>query len=209
MLEGSSSTSPIFGWVGFLALQVFASTLAAAGGWPIARLVLFGASPEVSEALRAVDVLDTVPLAADRAAAVARLETRPAALSRHHILDPHLASPRRARALFRRACLDWALGNAYDDAALVVNELVTNVVRHAHTSCRLDIRLDAHGLRVEVRDQGPLPPALLDQAGHLLHCGAGLHLVATLSNRWGLEPHVDGKTVWARFSPRPVHGTSS
>jgi anti-anti-sigma regulatory factor/anti-sigma regulatory factor (Ser/Thr protein kinase) len=195
------------GWVP--GLQVFASSLAAAGGWPIARLVLFGASPEVSEALRAVDVLDTVPLAADRAAAVARLETRPAALSRHHILDSHLASPRRARALFRRACLDWALGNAYDDAALVVNELVTNVVRHAHTSCRLDIRLDAHGLRVEVRDQGPLPPALLDQAGHLLQCGAGLHLVATLSNRWGIEPHVDGKTVWARFSPRPVHGTSS
>ena len=37
------------------------------------------------------------------------------------------------------------MGNAYDHAALVVNELVTNAVRHACTSCRLDIRLDARG----------------------------------------------------------------
>jgi anti-anti-sigma factor len=194
------------GWVP--GLQVFPSTLAAAGGWPVARLVLFGASPEVSGMLRAVGVTDTVPLAADRADALARLETRPAALSRYHVLDPHLASPRRARALFRRACLDWALGNAYDDAALVVNELVTNAVRHARTSCRLGIRLDARGLYVGVRDQGPLHPGLLDDTGHLLRTGAGLHLVTTLSHRWGVEQHVDGKTVWARFPPRPA-GRSS
>jgi anti-anti-sigma regulatory factor len=170
------------GWVP--TLQVFPSTLAAAGGWPFARLVLFGASPEVSEMLHAIDVPDTVPLAADRAAALARLDRSPAALSRYHLLDPHLASPRRARALFRRACLDWALGNAYDDGALVVNELVTNAVRHARTSCRLDIRLDARGLRVAVRDHGPVHPALLDDAGHVPCSGTGLHLVAALSHQW-------------------------
>jgi anti-anti-sigma regulatory factor len=190
------------GWVP--ALQVFPSTLAAAGGWPSARLALFGASPEVSEVLHAVDVPDTVPVTADRGAALLRLETRPAALSRYHHLESHLGSPRRARALFRRACLDWALGDAYDDAALVVNELVTNAVRHARTSCRLDIRLDARGLRVGVRDQGPLHPALLDDAGEMPRSGTGLHLVAALSCRWGAEQHVDGKTVWAQFPPRPV-----
>ena len=190
-------------------LQVFPSTLAAAGGWPGARLVLFGASPELSEVLVSLDLTDTVPLAADQAAAVARLETRPPTLSRYHDLEPHLASPRRARALFRRACLDWALGDAYDHAALVVNELVTNAVRHARTTCRLDIRLDARGLRVGVRDQGPLHPALLDDPGHLLPPGVGLHLVAMLSHRWGVEEHVDGKTVWARFRPRPVPSSSS
>ena len=119
-------------------------------------------------------------------------------------LDPHLASPRRARALFRRACMDWALGNAYDHAALVVNELVTNAVRHARTSCRLDIRLDARGLRVAVRDHGPVHPALIDDTGHLPRCGTGLHLVATLSHRWGVEQHADGKTVWVDLAPRPA-----
>jgi anti-anti-sigma regulatory factor len=190
------------GWLP--ALQVFPSTLAAAGGWPFARLTLCGASPEVTELLHALDVPDTVPLTADPAAALARLETRPAATSRYHLLDPHLASPRRARALFRRACMDWALGNAYDHAALVVNELVTNAVRHARTSCRLDIRLDARGLRVAVRDQGPVHPALIDDTGHTPRCGTGLHLVAALSQRWGVEQHADGKTVWVDLAPRPA-----
>jgi anti-anti-sigma factor len=188
------------GWIP--ALQVFPSILAAAGGWPAARLVLFGASPEVSEALRAIDVPDTVPLAADRAAALARLDSRPDAVCRYHVLEPHLGSPRRARALFRRACLEWALGSSYDDAALVVNELVMNSVRHAGTPCRLDIRLDGRGLRVAARDDGPVTPALLGSVDHPPPCGTGLHLVATLSCRWGVEQHVDGKTVWARLTPR-------
>ena len=186
------------------ALQVFPSTLAAAGGWPGARLALFGASPEVAALLTATGVPDTVPLTADRAAALARLHTRPAALSRYHVLDPHLASPRRARALFRRACLDWALGNAYDHAALVVNELVTNAVRHARTTCRLNIRLDARGLRVAVRDRGPVPSALIDDTVHMPRSGTGLHLVAALSHRWGVEQHADGKTVWVHLAPRPA-----
>jgi anti-anti-sigma regulatory factor len=186
------------------ALQVFPSTLAAAGGWPCARLALFGASPEVAALLTAIGVPDTVPLTADRAAALARLQTRPAALSRYHVLDPHLASPRRARALFRRACLDWALGNAYDHAALVVNELVTNAVRHARTTCGLNIRLDALGLRVAVRDRGPVPSALIDDTVHMPRSGTGLHLVAALSHRWGVEEHADGKTVWVHLAPRPA-----
>jgi anti-anti-sigma regulatory factor len=186
------------------ALQVFPSTLAAAGGWPCARLALFGASPGVAALLNALGVPDTVPLTADRAAALARLHTRPAALSRYHVLDPHLASPRRARALFRRACLDWALGNAYDHASLVVNELVTNAVRHAHTACRLNIRLDALGLRVAVRDRGPVPSALIDDTVHMPRSGTGLHLVAALSHRWGVEQHADGKTVWVHLAPRPA-----
>jgi hypothetical protein len=117
-----------------------------------------------------------------------------------HVLEPHLGSPRRARVLLRRACLDWALGNAYDDAALVVTELVTNAVRHTGTRCRLTIALDGDGLRIAVRDRGPLRPALLDDGQH----SAGLRLVTTLAHAWGVVPHADGKTVWARFPPRPA-----
>ena len=119
---------------------------------------------------------------------------------RSHVLEPHLGSPRRARVLLRRACLDWALGNAYDDAALVVTELVTNAVRHTGTPCMLTVTLDGEGLRLAVRDEGPLPPALLDDRQR----GAGLRIVTTLARHWGVVPHADGKTVWARFPPRPV-----
>ena len=171
--------------------------------------MLFGASPEVSEALRVVDVPETVPVAVDRRAALARLESRPDAVWRYHVLAPHVGSPPRARALFRRACLDWALGSSCGDAALVVNELVTNSVRHARTLCLLDIRLDTRGLWVGVRDDGPVPSDLLGSTGHPPPCGSGLHLVAALSHRWGVEQHVDGKTVWARFAQRPVGRGSS
>ena len=121
-------------------------------------------------------------------------------LIRSHVLEPHLGSPRRARALLRRACLDRALGDAYDDAALVVTELVTNAVRHTGTPCRLTVTLDDDGLRVAVRDQGVVAPALLDHR----RCGAGLHLVANVAQAWGVVRHADGKTVWARFPPREV-----
>jgi len=100
--------------------------------------------------------------------------------------------------------MDWALGNAYDEAALVVNELVTNAVRHARTSCRLEIRLDDRGLRVAVRDHGLVHTALIDDTGHGPRCGTGLHLVAALSHRWGVEQHADGKTVWVDLAPRPA-----
>ncbi len=120
--------------------------------------------------------------------------------ARSHVLEPHLGSPRRARVLLRRACLDWALGNAYDDAALVVAELVTNAVRHTGTQCLLTVTVDGDGLHIAVRDRGPLHPALLDDRQH----GAGLRLVTTLVQTWGVTPEADGKTVWARFPPRPA-----
>ena len=187
--------------VGWLpALQVFPSTLAATGGWPFARLVLIGATPELAQLLHSVGVTDTVPLVDDYPAALTRLDHRPRRLTRYHVLEPHLGSPRRARALLRRACLDWALGHAYDDAALVVTELVTNAVRHAGTRCRLDITFDSHGLRIAVRDQGLLQPRLPD-GNHPLSRGVGLRVIATIAHQWGVIPHPDGKTVWAHFPP--------
>ena len=100
--------------------------------------------------------------------------------------------------LLRRACLDWRLGDAYDDAALVVSELVTNAVRHTGSPSRLTITLDGDGLQLAVRDRGAVTPALLDDRP----CSAGPHLVTTLAQVWGVVPHADGKTVWVRFPPR-------
>ena len=123
-------------------------------------------------------------------------------LVRSHVLEPHLGSPRRARVLLRRACLDWTLGDAYDDAALVVTELVTNAVRHTGAPSRLTITLDGDGLHLAVRDRGAVVPALLDDRP----CSAGLHLVTALAQCWGVVPHADGKTVWVRFPRRPPEG---
>ena len=80
---------------------------------------------------------------------------------------------------------------------LVASELVGNAVGHARTPCRLDIRFDALGLTIAVRDYatpGPLVPLAFGATGHRDH---GLFLVASICRAWGVSPTENGKIVWA------------
>ncbi len=117
-----------------------------------------------------------------------------------------LAVPRGIRSvrLVRRLCLAlfprWQLDREVADAAsLVVNELVTNALLYGGNPVELVLRRTATMLYVEVFDaSGHLPRRRLastDDEG-----GRGLHLVATLSGRWGVRPAGDGKAVWAAIS---------
>jgi anti-sigma regulatory factor (Ser/Thr protein kinase) len=101
-----------------------------------------------------------------------------------------------ARAFVREACADWSATAAEDAAALVVTELVTNAVQHAHSACRVSVTIDPAGVRIGVRDYAPtqLRPRPVDTARA---AGRGLHLVAMLSSTWGVQQHADGKTTWA------------
>jgi anti-sigma regulatory factor (Ser/Thr protein kinase) len=178
-------------------LQVFPTALASAGGWPFARLTLFGATTEVSAALHGVRVPTTVPLAQGARAARTLLKVRPNQVMRCYDLANDVSSPRRARALVRQACSDWDLAAVAGEAVLVASELVTNAVQHARTPSRLQIAVDEQGLHVAVQDfrPGRLPPLRpLADAGS---CGAGLHVVAGVKRRWGVTPRTDGKRVWA------------
>jgi anti-sigma regulatory factor (Ser/Thr protein kinase) len=182
------------------AVEVFPSALAAAGGWPAARLVLAGAEPDLEERLRAQLIHHAVPLADDPAAAAGRLRHRPDRVWRQRDLPAAVGAPRMARALVWEACADWSATAAQDTVALVANELVTNAVQHARSPCRLSVSLDPTGLRVAARDYalGSMPrlrPVDATRAG-----GRGLHLVAMLAAAWGVQVHADGKTTWALIS---------
>ena len=181
------------------AAQVFPSALTAVGGWPAARLVLFGADPELATSLTMLREMDTVPLAADEITARQLLQRRPPAVARHLDLDDDPFAARRARLFVKAACQDWQLDAAVcDDAVLVASELVGNATAHARTACRLDIRLDALGLTIAVRDydyRGLLTnPLACTSAGRR---GQGLFLVASISRAWGVSPTENGKSVWA------------
>ena len=85
---------------------------------------------------------------------------------------------------------------------VLVNELVTNSLRHAGAVrdgwIGLRVGTSPHVLRVEVIDQGPgfLPELVtpdLDQTS-----GRGLFLVQALSDRWGVRRD-DETTVWAEI----------
>jgi AraC-like DNA-binding protein/anti-sigma regulatory factor (Ser/Thr protein kinase)/catechol 2,3-dioxygenase-like lactoylglutathione lyase family enzyme len=174
--------------------EVFVSAVTAAGGWPLARLVLFSGDGHTVERLQACRVPDSVPLARTVDAATALVGTRPAQLSCSADLPPVPSSVRRARQFLRDACARWGVAER-DDMAVVVTELVTNAVEHAGTPLRLRLVLDRSVLRVSVRDRrpGPLP----DPAEPNGPRGHGLRAVARLSRTWGVLLDGDGKAVWA------------
>ncbi len=128
----------------------------------------------------------------DRSAA----ETGQAALRVAARLPADPDSAGAARRLVSRACHDWGLLHLAADAELVVTELVENAVRHAGTSCDLEIEHSGEGLRITARDGSPAPPRRmypgLDRAG-----GRGLMLIEKLCRDWGFEILPDGKRVWA------------
>ena len=87
------------------------------------------------------------------------------------------------------------------DVRLLVSELVTNSVKHAHVSeddsINLVVKIEDAIVRVEVRDQGPgfdpppaAPPNDADE-------GWGLFLVEQLADEWGVER--DRQAVWFRI----------
>jgi anti-sigma regulatory factor (Ser/Thr protein kinase) len=184
------------------AVQVFPALLADAGGWPAARLVLFGADPILARTLSALRVTTTVPLAAEEATGRLLLDVRPPAVTRRLHLGRELSSARRARLFVEGACTDWQLEVIRDDAMVVVSELVANAVVHAGTGCRVVLRYGARGLTIAVYDHAPdlalpLRPVTESQRGH------GLFMVAALSLHWGLSRGRGEKCVWA-FLPATV-----
>ncbi|WP_236061818.1 SpoIIE family protein phosphatase [Actinacidiphila acididurans] len=82
-----------------------------------------------------------------------------------------------------------------DDGTLLISELVTNAVVHAGTSVDVVCRLDA-GLVIEVSDHHPARVVREDRGDE---GGRGLHLVAALSDEWGITYRRDRKTVWCRI----------
>jgi hypothetical protein len=166
--------------------EVFVAAVTSAGGWPYARLVLFGADAVTAERLRSCRVPEAVFLAGTLEQAEALVDgVRPNSAARHRpACDQSIQRPRVPRDTDDR----WGLPNR-EETASVVAELVTNAVVHAGTGLRLRFVLDRNGLRVSVRDQ--LPATVTP--------GPGLRSVARLSRSWGVLHYADGKSVWANL----------
>ncbi|MFI6488560.1 SpoIIE family protein phosphatase [Streptomyces sp. NPDC050564] len=101
----------------------------------------------------------------------------------------------RSRAMVREQLHVWGLTALADSAELMVSELVTNAVRHAH-SRRIGLRLvRGDTLLCEVDDDDHTLPTLLS-AGPGDEFGRGLRVVSTLAREWGTSRTGAGKTVW-------------
>ncbi|HYH26368.1 MAG TPA: ATP-binding protein [Blastococcus sp.] len=117
-------------------------------------------------------------------------------------LPPTAASIRAARRLVRQLLQSWGVRHDLDDAALLVTELVANVVDHVGgTAClSVEAALSEDWLRLAVVDCSRARPVI--QAMDLERPrGRGLYMVEVLAHRWGCEDHRDGKRVWFELRP--------
>lgn len=113
------------------------------------------------------------------------------------VLPTDLTAAFSARRHVEGAC-EGMSADTVDTARLLVTELVSNAVLHAEGAVVLTIANDHEGIRVEVHDQSPRMPVILEGQPPLEH-GNGLRLVAALATSWGADTAGDihpGKLVW-------------
>ncbi|MFD7379664.1 ATP-binding protein [Streptomyces mirabilis] len=102
----------------------------------------------------------------------------------------------------------WGLTDLTDRAALVMSELLTNVLDHARplpgtrtASAHITLTRVPDGLFLCVRDHDPNPPRDAHAATDDEH-GRGLLLVMDSADDYGVSPTSGGKDVWATILRR-------
>lgn len=100
-----------------------------------------------------------------------------------------------ARQFVARTLREWGLRS--NDAVLLVSELATNAVLHAHSDYVVDVNQADDVLRVAVTDANPDAPTPASQeVPPDATGGRGLALVVRMARRWGYELAAASKTVW-------------
>ena len=121
------------------------------------------------------------------------------------VFPADLTSIGRARLMVRDAlgpATDPAVG---DIALLLVSELVTNAIVHAHSAPDVAVRVGDGWVRVEVSDSSTALPVMPPPGsrGDLRECGRGLLLVESFASDFGVSRGPDGKTVWFTLGNAP------
>ena len=114
------------------------------------------------------------------------------------ILEPTVKSPALARAYCDGVLDSSGSNDRFDDARLVVSELVTNAILHAGTDIEAQRVVRADAVRIEVTDLGGGVPRC-ESTGATTQ-GRGLPIVEALGSRWGVLELGAGKTVWCELA---------
>jgi anti-sigma regulatory factor (Ser/Thr protein kinase) len=122
------------------------------------------------------------------------------------LFQPDASAPAMGRRVLE-SLSDTLTPSALDDARLLLTELLTNAIQHAHLSdndrISVSVRREPLGVvLVEVSDPGdglPPPDARPPGSGN----GWGFILLDRLADEWGIEPVPDGGTrAWFRLGQR-------
>lgn len=181
---------------GNASLAVFLAVARQAAMWPGTPLLLCAPSPATAALLKSGHA-GTLPVFPNVAAAQASTDGRATLPSISDELLPVSGAARRARDLSTEACARWDLPELVGPASIVVSELVSNVVAHAHTMMTLRLVLRRRYLHIAVRDGSTEEPRLVHSSPLDPGGGRGLALVDAVARRWGSLPTDGGKVVWA------------
>lgn len=112
--------------------------------------------------------------------------------------DP--AAVREARRWTANVLSMWRISHTtIEDVVLLMGELATNAVRHAHSEFVVAVSMSDQLLRGSVADDSPDMPTLRPPSITAVD-GRGLQLVRSLSAAWGVEKDQgesgSGKAVW-------------
>ena len=104
-------------------------------------------------------------------------------------------SARGARRFAARVLASWGCEDIEDAVLLLVSELVTNAVVHAHSDVDVVLRLRPERVRVEIVDAAAAYVQRRDAASED-QSGRGMALTEALAVAWGIDTLVAGKSVW-------------
>ena len=106
-----------------------------------------------------------------------------------------LHSARDARRFAAKVLTSWGCEELEDAVLLLVSELVTNAVIHAHSDVEVVLRLRPQRVRVEIIDAATEYVQRRDAASED-QSGRGMALTEALAAAWGVDTLVAGKSVW-------------
>ena len=110
-------------------------------------------------------------------------------------LRPAPQSVAAARRFVDRTLREWGHPDLADTTCLLLSEILTNAVRHAHKPIGLRLHHTLREVTVEIADDSThLPQRRLPDPDD--ENGRGLMLVDALASTWGTKPTNTGKTVW-------------
>jgi anti-sigma regulatory factor (Ser/Thr protein kinase) len=121
--------------------------------------------------------------------------------------QPTASAAAEVRAKLRAVVADTPFADRLEDLLLAATELVTNAVLHGRQPLVVTVRTGAEVLRVTVQDGSAVSPtfSFLDPTAMT---GRGLMIVASLCDRWGVDPVEGGKQVWVEVDRVPASAGS-
>jgi anti-sigma regulatory factor (Ser/Thr protein kinase) len=115
--------------------------------------------------------------------------------------EPDYDAPHASRVFVREFLAGQGANDLTEVGQVLMSELVSNVVRRAHSPIEIDLMWENATLRAEVRDGSSILPGIAELAG--ADGGYGLTIVEALSQDWGMRQLAHGKAVWFTLERPP------